>query len=325
MDKKNANIANNIEKYDEEKHGLIDLQSWYIFRAAIILLAITIIFAIVWIGIAAFEHFDFRNIGLLVATIFFSLLLIGLLVAVSLVFAKGVKYNKLIKNKEKLLVVDAVVTKVSRRKVYHETTPERQFISPISTHEATSFAHAHQPMKAKRSVKTIYEFVSLTGTTIKGIAVTPIQVAKVGEKVQVFFMGKLSYPFFKLAFEPKSSKTIAEVNRADFDTSQLAKIMNRHFDREKLAKLNIDEVKAKAKKGNSKAQSDLGAIYLFGDLTDFDYDKVIYWWTLACEQNHSNTWSAFYYFQHYSYYSSAVKAYSKLNRRRKQIQRANIK
>lgn len=52
-------------------------------------------------------------------------------------------------------------------------------------------------------------------------------------------------------------------------------------------KLNIEELRQKAEKGDSVAQTMLGVEYMKGDLVEKDLDKAIEWWKKAAEKGYA--------------------------------------
>lgn len=52
-------------------------------------------------------------------------------------------------------------------------------------------------------------------------------------------------------------------------------------------KLNIEDLRQKAEKGDSVAQTMLGVEYMKGDLVEKDLDKAIEWWKKAAEKGYA--------------------------------------
>ena len=51
--------------------------------------------------------------------------------------------------------------------------------------------------------------------------------------------------------------------------------------------MDIEQIKAQAKQGNTEAQCDLGSIYYYGRGVPQDYTEAANWWRLAAEQGNA--------------------------------------
>ena len=321
-------MTNNIEKYNEEKHGKIELWAGMFFRATIGLFAFAGFLTLLWLFIAGITRFDF-NLGLIIATAFFGVLIIALIIAALIILKKGILFKKVMANKEKLLVTEALITKVAHKKSYVLKSAGDPNFNPTSHFD---WDKAMGLKTTKKSIRTTYEFVDNKDNKSVRSVYTGFEMGKAGETLQVFFLGKYSYPFLKLQEEVRPRKrgkkaVLPQIRigaTAVRDNDELEAVLSEYYTRRNWNEKELEAMLSAASSGNGRAQVACGGMFIFGDGVRQSDDKAVEWLTKACEQNILSGWQMFRLFQNYSYSDKVQRAYRVLSRRRNEIEEASF-
>ena len=323
-------IAKQLVKYSQAEHGIIEFNPRVYFIAAIAMYAFTFVMVLVWLLIGALTQFDF-NPGFIGGTIFIGAVVVGLAIGSTVILYKGLIRKRILANKDKLLVTDATIVKAISQFVYVNSESQFRDFSPVIV-EATadSVRVEMRQVNKKKTYKTTYEYIDEHGKKRRHTKTAIMSLGGNGETLQIFTLGKFSYPFLMLQFEPLSlsggqAHNMPELRTGKNETrcfDELRQVLRRDYFAIKRSHDEVYALLVRANHGDTRAQKNMACMHIFGDDVPQSDKVAIEWLTFMCEQNNHWGWSIFRLFSLYSYCEKVKRAFQKVSSRRSEIEAA---